>query len=131
MDKNSCTVIIAMECSEKERCGVTFRSVISSLRVRHLNEVKLEFKLCVHLCAFPSGFSDAYWKFLSGMNQDEVAVAIKEDHCILEYGYRQFRKNEYVISQHQYIRQTERAWQTGTGSKKVDTCEDYQRTHKA
>ncbi|KTF92489.1 hypothetical protein cypCar_00049226, partial [Cyprinus carpio] len=61
------------------------------------------------LCAFaepaPSGFSDAYWKFLSGMNQDEVAVAIKEDRCILEYGYRQFRKNEYVISQHQYIRQ--------------------------
>jgi len=61
------------------------------------------------LCAFaepaPIGFSDAYWKFLSGMNQDEVAVAIKEDRCILEYGYRQFRKNEYVISQHQYIRQ--------------------------
>lgn len=60
------------------------------------------------LCAFaepaPNGFSNAYWKFLSGMNQDEVAVAIKEDRCILEYGYVQFRKNEYIISQHQYIR---------------------------
>lgn len=87
------------------------------------------------LCAFaepaPNGFSNAYWKFLSGINQDEVAVAIKEDRCILEYGYVQFRKNEYIISQHQYIRKkTERAWQTGTGSKKI-TREDYQRTHKA
>ncbi|XP_041841745.1 uncharacterized protein LOC121654512 isoform X2 [Melanotaenia boesemani] len=61
------------------------------------------------LCAFaepvPSGFSDAYWRFLSCMNQDKIAVAIKEDPCILEYGYRLFSKNERVISQHQYIRQ--------------------------
>lgn len=65
------------------------------------------------------------------MNQDEVAVAIKEDHCILEYGFRPFSKNENVISQHQYIRQkVKRAWKTGTGSEKVDTREDYQRTPK-
>nr|XP_043909194.1 uncharacterized protein LOC122786777 isoform X4 [Solea senegalensis] len=61
------------------------------------------------LCAFaepaPPGFNDAYWKFLSVMNQDRIAVAIKEDRCILEYGYRLFRKNEKVVSQHQYIRQ--------------------------
>ncbi|XP_048032130.1 uncharacterized protein LOC125267237 isoform X1 [Megalobrama amblycephala] len=61
------------------------------------------------LCAFaepaPAGFSDAYWKFLSEMNQDEVAVAVKEDRCILEYGLRLFSKNEHVTSQHQYIRQ--------------------------
>ncbi len=65
------------------------------------------------LCAFaepaPTGFSDAYWKFLSDMNQGEVAVAIKEDRCILEYGFRLFNKNEKVISQHQYIRQKLRA----------------------
>lgn len=70
------------------------------------------------LCAFaepaPTGFSDAYWKFLSEMNQDEVAVAVKEDRCILEYGLGLFNKNEHVISQHQYIRQTQRAWQAGT-----------------
>ncbi|KAG7466582.1 PHD finger 11 isoform X2 [Solea senegalensis] len=61
------------------------------------------------LCAFaepaPPGFNDAYWKFLSVMNQDRIAVAIKEARCILEYGYRLFRKNEKVVSQHQYIRQ--------------------------
>lgn len=60
------------------------------------------------LCAFaepvPPGYSDAYWKFLSNMNQDKIAVAIKEDHCILEYGYRLFYKNERVVSQHQHIR---------------------------
>ncbi|KAG7527120.1 hypothetical protein JOB18_049555 [Solea senegalensis] len=60
------------------------------------------------LCAFaepaPPGSNDAYWKFLSVMTQDRVAVAIKEDRCILEYGYRLFRKNEKIVSQ-QYIRQ--------------------------
>ncbi|XP_034538605.1 uncharacterized protein LOC117812108 isoform X3 [Notolabrus celidotus] len=61
------------------------------------------------LCAFaepvPPGFSDAYWKFLNDMNQDKIAIAVKQDSCILEYGYRLFKKNERVISQHQYIRQ--------------------------
>jgi hypothetical protein len=61
------------------------------------------------LCAFaepaPAGFNDAYWKFLSIMNQDMIAVAIKEDRCILEYGYRLFKKNEKIVSHHQYIRQ--------------------------
>ncbi|XP_034565550.1 uncharacterized protein LOC117831136 isoform X1 [Notolabrus celidotus] len=61
------------------------------------------------LCAFaepaPPGFNDAYWKFLSVMNQDKITVAIKEDRCILEYGYRLFKKNEKTVSQHQYIRQ--------------------------
>ncbi|XP_067357520.1 uncharacterized protein [Channa argus] len=61
------------------------------------------------LCAFaepvPPGLSEAYWKFLSDMNQDKIAVAVKEDNCILQYGYRLFMKNEKVISQHQYIRQ--------------------------
>uniref|UniRef100_A0A3P9M1A8 SET domain-containing protein n=1 Tax=Oryzias latipes TaxID=8090 RepID=A0A3P9M1A8_ORYLA len=61
------------------------------------------------LCAFaepaPSGLSDPYWKFLSYMNQDKIAVSIKQDLCILEYGYRLFTKNEKTISQHQYIRQ--------------------------
>lgn len=59
------------------------------------------------LCAFaepaPLGFSDAYWKFLNDMNPDTIAV--KQDRCILEYGYRLFMKNERVISQHQHIRQ--------------------------
>ena len=61
------------------------------------------------LCAFAeppsSGLSDAYWKFLSDMNQEKIAVAIKQDRCILEYGYRLFNKNVKIISQHQYIRQ--------------------------
>lgn len=65
------------------------------------------------------------------MNQDEVAVAIKEDRCILEYGYRQFRKNEYVISQHQYIRQKLRELGRLVLEAKKLTREDYQRTHKA
>ena len=56
------------------------------------------------LCAFaepaPTGFSDAYWKFLSDMNQDKIAFAIKQDHCILEYGYRLFTQNVKTISQH-------------------------------
>ncbi|CAK6976189.1 uncharacterized protein LOC117812108 isoform X2, partial [Scomber scombrus] len=61
------------------------------------------------LCAFaepaPPGFSDAYWKFLNNMNQDKIAIAVKKDRFILEYGYRLFKKNERVISQHQYVRQ--------------------------
>ncbi|XP_059215616.1 uncharacterized protein LOC131993639 [Centropristis striata] len=61
------------------------------------------------LCAFaepaPPGFSDAYWKFLNNMNQDKIAIAVKKDRYLLEYGYRLFKKNERVISQHQYIRQ--------------------------
>lgn len=61
------------------------------------------------LCAFaepaPLGFSDAYWKFLNDMNQDKIAVAVKEDRCILEYGNRLFKKNEKVTIQHQHIRQ--------------------------
>ncbi|XP_045897896.1 uncharacterized protein LOC123965420 [Micropterus dolomieu] len=61
------------------------------------------------LCAFaepsPSEYTDAYWKFLSVMSQDKIAVAIKGDHCILNYGFRLFKKNEKIVSQHQYIRQ--------------------------
>ncbi|XP_062270957.1 uncharacterized protein LOC133976775 [Scomber scombrus] len=53
----------------------------------------------------PPGFSDAYWKFLNNMNQDKIAIAVKKDRFILEYGYRLFKKNERVISQHQYVRQ--------------------------
>ena len=53
----------------------------------------------------PAEFSNAYWKFLSDMNQEKIAVAIKQDRCILEYGYRLFNKNVKIISQHQYIRQ--------------------------
>ncbi|XP_052456354.1 uncharacterized protein LOC128016052 isoform X25 [Carassius gibelio] len=61
------------------------------------------------LCAFaepsPSEYTDAYWKFLSVMIQDKIAVAIKGDNCILNYGFRLFKKNEKIVSQHQYIRQ--------------------------
>lgn len=61
------------------------------------------------LCAFaepaPLEFTDAYWNFLSVMNQDQIAVAIKGDHCILNYGFRLFKKSEKMISQHQYLRQ--------------------------
>ncbi|XP_039537928.1 uncharacterized protein LOC120486138 isoform X3 [Pimephales promelas] len=61
------------------------------------------------LCAFaepsPSEYTDAYWKFLSVMIQDEITVAIKGDNCILNYGFRLFKKNEKIVSQHQYIRQ--------------------------
>jgi hypothetical protein len=39
------------------------------------------------------------------MNQDKIAIAVKKDRYILEYGYRLFKKNERVISQHQYVRQ--------------------------
>lgn len=66
-------------------------------------------KRVLALCAFaepaPPGFNDAYWKFLSVMNQDRITVVIKEDRCLLEYGYRLFKKNEKIVSQHQYIRQ--------------------------
>ena len=61
------------------------------------------------LCAFaepvPHGYSNAYWKFLSNMNQDNIAVAVKKDPCLLKYGYRLFKKFEKVISQHQFVRQ--------------------------
>ncbi|XP_070704434.1 uncharacterized protein [Pempheris klunzingeri] len=61
------------------------------------------------LCAFaepaPTGFSDAYWKFLNDMIQDNIAIAVKQDECILDYGYRLFKKNERAIRQHQHIRQ--------------------------
>lgn len=61
------------------------------------------------LCAFaqpvPNRFSDAYWKLINAMNQDKICTAIREDELILEYGYRQFRKNEKDPSQHQHIRQ--------------------------
>ncbi|XP_039512614.1 uncharacterized protein LOC120468036 [Pimephales promelas] len=52
-----------------------------------------------------SKYTDAYWKFLSVMIQDEITVAIKGDNCILNYGFRLFKKNEKIVSQHQYIRQ--------------------------
>ena len=61
------------------------------------------------LCAFaepvPHGYSNAYWKFLSNMNEDNIAVAVKKDPCLLKYGYRLFKKVEKVISQHQFVRQ--------------------------
>lgn len=61
------------------------------------------------LCAFaepaPAGISDCYWKFLSGMNQDKISLAVKEDQLILEFGYRLFNKNQRVTSQHPHIRQ--------------------------
>ncbi|XP_028249004.1 uncharacterized protein phf11 isoform X2 [Parambassis ranga] len=61
------------------------------------------------LCAFaeraPLGLGEAYWKFVSDMNQDDIAVAIKEDPCILKYGYRLFNRNERVTGQHQRVRQ--------------------------
>ncbi|XP_038147926.1 uncharacterized protein LOC119787925 isoform X2 [Cyprinodon tularosa] len=61
------------------------------------------------LCAFaetaPKEYTDAYWKFLSVMNQDQIAFAIKGDSCILNYGFRLFKKNEKIVSQHSYIRQ--------------------------
>lgn len=85
------------------------------------------------MCAFakpaPIGFSDAEWKFLSEMNQDKVAVAIKIDSCIFEDGYRLFNKNE-IQPTPIYSPKTERAWQAGIGNNKVDACEDYQRTLK-
>lgn len=60
------------------------------------------------LCAFaeptPPWFNDAYWKFPSVMNQDQI-VAIKGDQCILDYGFRLFKKNPKIVSQQQYIRQ--------------------------
>jgi len=59
------------------------------------------------LCAFaepsPSEYTDAYWKFLCVMNENQIAI--KGDHCILDYGFRLFKKNEKIVSQHQYIRQ--------------------------
>lgn len=39
------------------------------------------------------------------MKQDKVALAIKPDHCILEFGFRLFFKNEKNLQQHQYIKQ--------------------------
>lgn len=61
------------------------------------------------LCAFaepvPAGFSALYWKFLSEMLQDEISLAIKEDQCLLEFGYRLFTKSERQHSHYPYIRQ--------------------------
>ncbi|KAK0144115.1 N-lysine methyltransferase KMT5A-A [Merluccius polli] len=61
------------------------------------------------LCAFaeptPTRFPRGYWMLLKGMNQDKIAMAVKQDHFILEFGYRLFKKNGKVKSQHQYIRQ--------------------------
>lgn len=62
------------------------------------------------LCAFaepaPAGFSDCYWKFLSGMNQEKFSLNFtKEDQLILEFGYRLFNKSQRVTSQHPHIRQ--------------------------
>lgn len=53
----------------------------------------------------PTGFNDAYWKFLNVLNQDSITIAIKQDSCLLQYGFRLFKKNKKVVSQHQYIRQ--------------------------
>ena len=39
------------------------------------------------------------------MNQDNIAVAVKKNPCLLKYGYRLFKKVEKVISQHQFVRQ--------------------------
>ena len=61
------------------------------------------------LCAFAettqTRFPSGYWTLLKGMNQDKIAMAVKQDHLILEFGYRLFKKNGKAKSQHQYIRQ--------------------------
>lgn len=61
------------------------------------------------LCAFaepaPAEFTDAYWQFLNEMNQDTVALAVKQDSCILQLGSRLFKKIQKIKSQHQHLRQ--------------------------
>lgn len=104
----------AMGCSQEEQCGGISRSAASNPKV--LNQVKIEFRHCAFAEPSPSEYTDAYWKFLSVMSQDKIAVAIKGDNCILNYGFRLFKKNEKIVSQHQYIRQKLRTWQAFIGS---------------
>lgn len=99
-------------------CVYCYGLFMKKVMWRHLKNCKLKpdsdgsksgRKRVQALCAFaepaPRGLSEAYWKFLSNMNQDDIVVALKKDHCLLEFGHRLFKKNEKMINQHQYIRQ--------------------------
>jgi hypothetical protein len=56
------------------------------------------------LCAFAetikTRFPSGYWTLLKGMNQDTIAMVVKQYYFILEFGYRLFNKNGKVKSQH-------------------------------
>ena len=61
------------------------------------------------------------------MNQDNIAVAVKKDPCLLKYGYRLFKKVEKVISQHlsrQKLRELGRLLLEVNKSKPVKTLRD-------
>lgn len=61
------------------------------------------------LCGFaqspPPGITHGVWKLLNAMNQDEVALAARNDWCILELGKHLYNKHGSRVKMHEYIRQ--------------------------
>lgn len=61
------------------------------------------------LCGFaqspPPGVTHGVWKLLNAMNQDEVALAARNDWCILELGKHLYNKHGTRVKMHEYIRQ--------------------------
>nr|XP_055049347.1 uncharacterized protein LOC129434425 [Misgurnus anguillicaudatus] len=61
------------------------------------------------LCGFaqppPPGVTHGVWKLLNAMNQDEVALAARNDWSILELGKHLYNKCGSRIKMHEYIRQ--------------------------
>lgn len=58
-------------------------ATLQKCKLKHEGNVsKLGRKRVQALCAFaepaPSGFSDAFWKILSDMNQEDVVVTLKK-----------------------------------------------------
>lgn len=61
------------------------------------------------LCALsepvPDHVSETLWKILAAMNEDEVAVAVKSDKCILQLGGHLCNRMGHQSDKHEYIRQ--------------------------
>ncbi|KAI4903902.1 hypothetical protein NFI96_028811 [Prochilodus magdalenae] len=61
------------------------------------------------LCSFAKppapGVTDGVWKLLSNMNQDRVALAVRNDQCIIEFGNHLYNKYGSQVKMHEFIRQ--------------------------
>ncbi|KAL6467417.1 hypothetical protein MHYP_G00252210 [Metynnis hypsauchen] len=61
------------------------------------------------LCSFatppPPGVTDGVWKLISSMNQDRVALAVRNDQCIIDFGKHLYNKYGSQVKMQEYMRQ--------------------------
>ena len=61
--------------------------------------------LCTFAQPIPRGVSKDVWGVFSKMNQDDIADAVKNDWCIMEYAKFLYNKHGSETAKHEYIRQ--------------------------